>query len=81
MTTRLDTLIKIVIARFDALIEIVIARFDTLIEIVIARFDALIEIVIVESASSISNKVAITNAITNKAIINAVIILLKTRLI
>ena len=81
MITRLDALIEIVIARFDTLTEIVIVRFDTLTNIVIARFDALIEIVIVESASSISNKVATTNTITNKAIINVVTILLKTRLI
>ena len=80
-TTRLDTLIEIVIARFDTLIEIVIARFNALIKIVIIEFGALIKIVIVESASLISNKVAITNTIANKAITNIVTILLKTRLI
>ena len=47
----------------------------------IVRFDTLIEIVIIESASLISNKVATTNTIANKAIANAVTILLKTRLI
>ena len=80
-TIKLDTLIKIVIARFNTLIKIVIARFDTLIKIVITRFDTLIKIVIVESASLISNKVAIINTIANKAIINIITILLKTRLI
>ena len=66
---------------FDALIEIVIVRFNTPIKVVIATFDTSIEIVIIESASLITGEVATTKTIASNAIANAVIILLKTRLI